>query len=489
MTTVERHTRLGAIKGQERLGVERFLGIRYAEPPERFRPPVASGPWEGVHDGTEFASQAMQVHFDDPVFGPFPPGGVSEDCLFLNVYTPSVAATAARPVLVWIHGGSFAGGSANLYDGTGLARSADAVVVIINYRLGLFGQADVRELGDDYRTSCNVWFLDQLAALQWVHENIADYGGDPGCVTVMGQSAGATSAVALVANPAAQGLMHRAIAFSPALLFTEDPQHVARIAEMTDTPVGDVPALLLELPADDLLMLSMQMSPHPWVDGDVFATAPHNAIRALGPSALPLISGMAPHEGEFLNAMNVPLDLHEQFTMLAGTMVPGSAAALPAYVERLTALEHPQDTLALLDAIWTDIFRRSSTWAAESTSAAGAGAWHYLIDVPLVMAGKQLRSTHCADIPLTFNVFVDAENPSGRDWLDVADPALVDLAARWVQMIATFARTGTPGDSLGAWPSYDTQSRSTLHVAAQGRSVLDDIAAEHRLKVWADDTA
>ena len=209
---VERDSPLGRVQGFERAGAQTFLGLPYARPVGRFRPAAPASPGQGVYDATTYAPQCPQPYRDIQL-GPIDRGGFDEDCLYLNVHVP--VGGEALPVPVWIHGGGFTHGSANECDGTALAVTAEAVVVSINYRLGLLGWLDLSEVGPDYGDSADAWLTDQIQALRWVQDNIAAFGGDPGCVTIIGESAGAASVLALCGSERARGLFHRAVACSP----------------------------------------------------------------------------------------------------------------------------------------------------------------------------------------------------------------------------------------------------------------------------------
>ena len=219
-TPIEIDTSLGRLRGAWHHEIARFAGIRYAEPPVgplRFTPPRPVGAWDGVATAEDFGTIAPQnASMMDALFG-----GQSEawdeDCLFLNVWTPDIDPDEPLPVMVWIHGGGFemGSGSSPLYDGTSFARDG-VVLVTLNYRMGAFGFLELSGLDPDRAGSGNLGLLDQVTALEWVRDHIAAFGGDPGSVTVFGESAGAMSLSLLLAAPRASGLFHRAIAQSGA---------------------------------------------------------------------------------------------------------------------------------------------------------------------------------------------------------------------------------------------------------------------------------
>src|SRR5881227_538669 len=252
MTIVE--TTSGTVRGREKNGIQDFRGIPYAAPPVgelRFRPPQPVEPWNGVRDATAFGPMAMQTQGAmETMFGA-PPRPMSEDCLTLNVWTPGLD-DARRPVMVWIHGGGFlfGTGATPWYDGRSFARD-DIVLVTINYRLGAFGFLHIDGQG-------NNGILDQVAALEWVRDNIAAFGGDPGNVTAFGESAGAMSVGTLLGLPAAKGLFVKAIPESGAGHSAKTEAEAGAIAgeflaEIGVDPGPGVIDRLRAVPADKLL--------------------------------------------------------------------------------------------------------------------------------------------------------------------------------------------------------------------------------------------
>ena len=258
--TAERATRLGRVRGIERLGVETYLGLRYAEAVQRFRPAAqATAAWTGTYDATGHKAMAFQPvvpKAQAEIFGPLPQAAYSEDCLFLNIHAPKAPSASPRPVIVFIHGGSLNVGGANHYDGTALARGAEAVVVCINYRLGIFTAFDLDWLGGERDGGGQHWLGDQITALRWIRDNIADYGGDPGKVTIIGESAGAVSVGALCAAPQAEGLVHRAVACSPGYPTTDPSTDVAgAVAKLRRRGREEAVAWLQSAPAAELLAI------------------------------------------------------------------------------------------------------------------------------------------------------------------------------------------------------------------------------------------
>ena len=263
------NTAQGQVEGSERDGVLRFAGIPFAKPPVgdlRFRPPQPADPWDGVRPATAFGDTCMQSASPiDALFGG-QPEPTSEDCLYLNVWTPALDG-AERPVMVWIHGGAFmmGSGSSAMYDGASFARRGDVVFVSLNYRLAELGFSQLAHLDESYAGSGNCGILDQVAALEWVRDNIAGFGGDPGNVTIFGESAGGMSVGTLLGTPAAAGLFHKAIPQSGAAHNTVAAKVAAEVTDdlMTRLNARTV-ADLVAVPAADLLQPRADVVARPW---------------------------------------------------------------------------------------------------------------------------------------------------------------------------------------------------------------------------------
>jgi para-nitrobenzyl esterase len=223
----------GLVRGADAAGVRSFLGLPYAAPPTgnlRWRPPQPAAAWSGVRDATKFGPSCPQATMGNPFL---PPGPISEDCLYLNVYTPAARPGANRPVLVWIHGGGLVQDGARNYDGTKLAADG-TVVVTINYRLGALGFLAHPALASRPGGAAgNYGLMDQQAALRWVQRNIAQFGGDPRNVTIAGQSAGGLSVLAQMVSPGARGLFQRAIVQSGTFALNQQPLATAEAAGET----------------------------------------------------------------------------------------------------------------------------------------------------------------------------------------------------------------------------------------------------------------
>ena len=494
--TVERSTRLGRVRGVERLGVETYLGLRYAEPVDRYLPAVLSrSAWPGTYDATHYKSMPPQVAVRTEVYGPMPEAPFAEDCLFLNVHVPQTPSTSARPVMVFIHGGSFVSGAANFYDGTALARGADVVVVCTNYRLGIFAAFDLTWLGTQRQGGGQHWLGDQITALQWICANIADYGGDPNLVTIIGESAGAVSVGALCAAPTAEGLVHRAVACSPGYPIADPSTDVVgTIARLQRCSREQAVEYLRRASVEDLIDIQKRgkaVAPTPVSATPLLPRPPEDLIRARGAKAVPLIAGYATHEGSmldiairkkmgFLSPLS-PIVCHLVARAVAQHAAKGRAK-VPAYLRRL---KQATDSVGFggrfNDLVWTDGFRRAATEYCEETSRAGSGGYLYVIDVPMRFWGKRIRSSHGIDLPLTFNIWDDPAH-TVPEFTDHPDAAA--LARRWVQMLGHFARHGEPGEALGYWPVYESVRRSSLRVSCEGCRLEHDVDSIFRQTVW-----
>ena len=495
-TTIERSTRLGRIRGIDRLGVETYRGLRYAEPVQRFRAAVlATTPWQDVYDATTFKAVAPQPPIPVAVYGPEPDAAYAEDCLLLNIHVPKTPASAPRPVILFIHGGSFTSGSGHCYDGTTLALGADAVVVCINYRLGLFAAFDLEWLGTGRDGQGQLWLGDQITALQWVRDNIADYGGDPGCVTVIGESAGAVSVSALCAAPQAEGLVHRAVACSTGYMVLEPSRDiVGAIAKSRRKTRAETIDYLKSASTAELMALqkrSKMLSPLPVAGTPMLPGSMEALIAARGSKAVPLIAGYATHEGLSMELMlkeatGFPQPVIAVIRYIVAQIISMHGAKSKANVKRYLQLLRKVSgsfgfSRAFCDLLWTDGFRRGAVEYAEMTTRAGSRAWVYAIDVPMRFAGQTIPSSHGIDVALTFN---PGDDPEATVPAFVDHPNATPLARRWVAMLGHFARFGEPGDALGPWPAHEAPQRASLWVAGEGCSVKHDLEGLYRREVW-----
>lgn len=481
MTRIVVETRAGTVRGELRPPVSIWKGIPYAAPPVgdlRFRPPQPVAPWSGERDATKFGTVAAQSR--DPAIAMMSGIGdkiiSGEDCLTLNVFSPG-ADDAKRPVVVWIHGGAFimGSGSTPLYHGHSFAALHDIVVVTINYRLGLFGLLYLGDLAPG-REEGNYALLDQIAALRWVRDNIAAFGGDPDRVTVMGESAGAISIGSLLAMPAARGLFHRAILQSGAAVLSpltrEDVTATARgVLAALDATVEELPAV----PEARIVAVQEKLSREkglgafaPYIDGVTVLDQPIAAVRGGAVAEVPLLVGSNRDEWTL-------------FEVFLGdrTITPFEAplrARLGATLDELLAVyrrERPgrTDRQAWIDLIGDVAFRIPAILLAEAQSDHQRAVYMYRFDWASPALGGRLGAAHGLDLPFVWNrVDLPASKILLGEAAEAAQPLATAIHATW----AAFIRTGDPnGGGLPAWPAYDRARRQTLLIDRTS-SVVDD---------------
>jgi para-nitrobenzyl esterase len=454
-------TGAGSIQGTRQGAADVFLGIPYAEPPvgeRRWRPPVTARPWHGVRDGTHFASSCYQAPATP--FGPFTPefmtvGRVSEDCLYLNVWTPT-KRVGALPVMVWIHGGGFGGGSGSvpIYNGAYLAAKG-AVVVTINYRVGAFGFLAHPSLSRESASgvSGNYGLLDMIAALVWVRDHIGAFGGDPAKVTIAGQSAGAIAVNDLMVSPLATTLFSRAIAESgsgmgvKAVSLAEaetNGEVFAREAGATSA------AALRALGAERVLTLSHAGPPVPGekprkliyvptLDQHVLLAEPDKpSTRPL--SQAPLLTGFNADEGEIFGRQALtPAAFEDKVRDRYGEAAAGFLAAYPHGT--------PEEASTSATLMARDRYMASLIlWAEARTRDSSSSIYAYLYEHPFPGPGREQFGTfHTSEVPYVFGVLDQGGRPFGADDRKVSE----QLSSYWLN----FLRAGDPnGPGLVHWP-------------------------------------
>jgi para-nitrobenzyl esterase len=492
-------TRSGRVAGVARDGVLAFRGIPYARPPvgpRRFRAPEPEEPWAGVRSARDFGPSAPQRPLALPLPG-MDVGPCDEDCLYLNVYTPA-ADGARRPILVWIHGGGFVIGSGSqpLYDGGPLARRGDLVVVTINYRLGPLGFLYLAELCPGLEGAVgNAGLRDQVAALAWARENAAAFGGDPGNVTIFGESAGGMSVATLLGMPAARGLFRRAIAQSGAAHNVHSRETATRVAEQflteLDVPRARAAALLRELPPDKLLDLHQQtmlrlgqtaglLPFQPLVDGESLPEQPLDAVRDGHSAGMALLAGTTRDEWKLFQLLDPalarldPAGVEERLH----AQVPGvDAAALVEVYRRSRPGAKPAE---LLCAIETDrVFRIPAIRLAEAHQTHGSPAFMYRFDWESPSLGGALGACHAVELPFVFGGLGKA----GAEFFSGSGPEAERLCARTMDAWIAFARSGDPShpDLPGSrFEPYDLARRSTFVFGRECGVELDPASAERQ---------
>lgn len=451
--------RHGRVRGLRERGVLVFRGLRYGARPRRFERPVAPAAWSGIADATRYGAASPQTRADEPT---------SEDCLFLNVWTPGLD-TARRPVLVYLHGGAHAHGSGSdpLYDGANLARR-DTVVVTLNHRLAALGYCYLAQLGGPAESG-NVGNLDIVLALQWVRDNIATFGGDPGCVTVFGQSGGGAKAVTLMAMPEGRPLMHRAATMSGQHVTAAGPVHAterarAFMARAGARSVAELATLPVERLVDAMAMTDPlegkgEISFTSTLDHGVLPRHPFYPDAPREAAAIPLIVGNTHDEtalwiGDLLKRGDTSWD------NLPARLVANSVKDVaPDHVIATYRRLYPDRTpgQVLLAATTAGRSWPGHLIQAEERAKIGAPTWMYQLDFPSPEAGGVLGAFHSLDIGLVFD---NTALPSARTG---DGPAAGALAGRMADSFVAFARTGDPSvRGLPAWPRFDLETRATM---------------------------
>jgi len=488
------HTAAGDVEGQANngSGIRTFLGIPYAEPPVgplRWKPPKAAPAWTGVRQATEFGSRCMQDSvYSDMVFRD---KGISEDCLYLNVWTPATSSSAHLPVMVWIYGGGFSAGAASepRQDGTNLAKKG-VVVVSFNYRLGVFGFFSHPELAkeSEHHAAGNYGLLDQAAALQWVRTNIAAFGGDPHKVTIFGESAGSFSVSALMASPLGRGLFQRAIGESGA--FFGDTLPLTPLAKSEDADLKfaqsiGAPSLeaLRAKSATDLLKAAASAARQtedrfaPNIDG-YFLPEDVSTIYAKGKqSHVPLLAGWNADEGSYRSIFKNDAPTRENFIAHAHTLFGDKAD------EFLTLYPAKTDEEAKRSAqdLAGDRFIAYGTWKwIEMQRSTGSPVFRYRFEQapPAAPNAKSADGSdpedgayHSAEIEFVFGA-LDSKNLPWRN----EDRKVSDLMSSYW---ANFAKSGDPnGPGLPQWPPYGPKRNyEVMHLNATDPHAAPD---QHR---------
>ncbi|HEV8064293.1 MAG TPA: carboxylesterase/lipase family protein [Acidimicrobiales bacterium] len=460
----------GQLRGLRTHGGFAFKGVPYAASPagpRRWLPPLPVQRWTGVREAIEFGPSCPQPRRR-------PTGwshemAESEDCLVLNVWTPSLASQANRPVMVWFHGGGYTIGSGSwpIYDGAALAARGDVVVVTVNHRLGPLGYLHLADLGgDDYASSGNVGMLDLIASLEWVRDNIAAFGGDAGNVTVFGESGGGAKVSVLHVMPAAEGLFHRAVVQSgPALRLQSEAEatsKAARFLELLGIDAGKGALTALQLvPIEALGRAQERLGAGeltnafgPVLDG-LTALAHPSAAFATGTAIdVPLLIGRNKDEGTLMLAGDPVLDdpesldeqgLRSRLAMMGDRLDPVLAGYRAVYPEA--------SLLDLLIAVRTDAFMGIGTarLAEQKVTGTSSPAYMYRFN----WAAGRLGSAHGFEIPFVFdNAREPIMRPSSRRSL---------LAARMSEAWIAFARRGDPNHAgLDNWPPYTLDERELM---------------------------
>jgi len=467
---VETGTVYGRVQGIQTAGVKEFKGIPYGAPTSgrnRFMPPKKPTAWKGVRECLAHgqispqvpadlrSDYAMMIHWD------YHPGGMGEDCLSLNVWTPGLKDGAKRAVLVSFHGGGFTTGSGNAmgYDGAQLARFGDVVVVTVNHRLGVFGYTHLADLGApaEFAYAGVAGIMDLTASLQWVQDNIENFGGDPHNVLIFGQSGGGAKTSCMLANPAAKGLFHRAAVQSGSMLkfmardrATQNTEALLKQLGIAKSSIADLQKIswqqLLEAQAAASAS-SPGLGGGPVLDGKYLPHDPFDPAAPAESADIPLIVSTT-LEDAALALTNFTLSEMDLKALLDKRYKDKGIDLLTMYRKY-----YPEKSPYLIQAqVFTDAgFRRSAYKQAELKAAQGKGAiYMYEWDWPTPSFGGRYGAVHGLDVSGSFR-----EARDGNDMARVAD----QLSSCWV----AFAKTGNPNNSkIPPWPTYDAKTRATM---------------------------
>jgi para-nitrobenzyl esterase len=498
------------VKGYELAGIHTFLGVAYGDDTgasRRFMPPRAPKPWRGTRLAYRYGNIAPQLEktapsADDQAFSEGAllnlagEGTQSEDCLRLNIWTPGLDG-AKRPVMVWLHGGNFSTGSGHAlaaYEGSNLSRRGDVVVVSLNHRLNVLGHLNLAQVSDDYSASANVGMLDIVLALEWVRDTIADFGGDPDCVTIFGQSGGGAKVTTLMAMPAAAGLFHRAIVQSNSALRQMDEATslaltAAVLAEL-GVPPGQVGKLhdlpYAELSRAEQVAVARLCPPanparrnqrvrwEPVVDGTILPRHGAWPDAPILSAQVPLLVGTTLNE--FTHAIGRP-DLEAMsFAEVSEAFLASFGETGPAILELLRARHPEAKPFDILSRGYSATIRECAVQQAQQKAALGAApAWLYWFCWQTPMFDGRPRAYHNSDLPFVFNNLERCALATGSS----ADAIRLgeEVSDAWI----AFARHGNPNHSrLPDWKPVTVGASQTMVLDASSHFSTNPDEAERR---------
>lgn len=466
--------------------VRTFKGIPYAAPPVgplRWKPPERVAPWTGVRKAIDYGPRCMQTHvYSDMVFHD---DGPSEDCLYLNLWMPEVHSKARLPVMVWIYGGGFRAGSTSepRQDGGNLSKKG-VMVVSMNYRLGIFGFFSHPELAKEsgHNASGNYGLMDQVAALKWVKENIASFGGDPDNVTIFGESAGSSSVSALMASPLAKGLFARVIGESGAEFASDIKTHSE--TERVDTDfvkfIFDTDSLA-ELRTKSTAAIeeaaSREEAPKftPNIDG-YFLPESVAAIFAAGTqSHVPLIAGWNLDEGDYESILGTEAPTRGNFEAKVRALYGENAAALLKLYPGTTEAEVKRAAQDLAGDRFTAL--HTWQWLEMHLKTGKSPVYRYRFEETLPLpagspANAEPRAPHSGEIEFVFEALSSKDLPWRPEDQKVSDL----MSSYWTN----FAETGDPnGEGLPHWPTYAPDKYEVMHFKAGPHAAPDQYRARY----------
>ena len=474
----------GAVRGKAVAAADEFLGIPYAAPPVgalRWRPPRPPAPWPGIRDAASYAPHCPQPS------SPFGVASMSEDCLYLNVFTPAGPRARNLPVMVWVHGGSLRTGAGDEYNPAGLVRHG-VVVVTINYRIGALGfLADAALASRPGGASGDYGLMDQQAALRWVQRNIRGFGGNPGDVTLFGESAGGLSTLAQLVSPGARGLFQRAIVESGTYDLTQQPLAAAESAgQAFATKVGcasGTAACLRRLPVSTILSNQDPVGYTPDTDGAVLTQSIKSALASGQFSHVPVIIGTNHDEYRLFVAgiqlLGAPVTAANYQAMIASTLgVPAAAANVIAAQYPLS--RYPSPAIAL-GAVGTDAIFACHALTAEESLSRYVPVYAYEFndenapELFLPPVGFPYGAAHASELQYVFD-------ESAVPYPARLSAAQQQLAVAMKQYWTNLAKAGVPA---AGWPRFSRTSQQVLSLVAPQPQPETDFAAQHHCAFWA----
>jgi para-nitrobenzyl esterase len=498
-------TTSGKLRGKSVEGIKTFLGVPYGTPTfgHRFQRASLPQPWTGVRDALEYGNRSPFVSADTLTARLIDwnnaPGKESDDCLVLNIFTPGVKDNRKRPVMFWLHGGGFTTGTGSYAatNGSHLAKRGDVVVVTINHRIGFLGYNYLAQIGGaDYADSGNIGQLDAILALQWVRDNIANFGGDPGNVMIFGESGGGAKVSVLMAMPEAKGLFHRACIESGPSIRMLLPDVANRSAETFVKELGLTKDNFADIQKLPMERLKAAQAAHPalaWspvVDG---RSLPRHPFDPDGPEVsadVPLLIGCNKTEATFFQINDLDkiyaLDEAGVRARLAAVAAGPRATGAPSDPDKLIATYKTLYPTVTPGELYIHIASDSTMWFGSVTLAERKAAQHrapvfmYVFGYETDALNGKLHSPHGIEIPFVF------ENAHDGTGFVGTNPARLELAPKVSNAWATFARTGSPKTKdFPDWKPYTAESRTTEVIGLKSQA-MDDPWKEARLLFTAD---
>ena len=472
-------TTYGTLRGRNENGVQVFRGVPYGASTagaNRFMPPRKPSPWKGVRDAGQWGQVAPQplasgnYDYTRAVQWAVKPGGTGEDCLVLNIWTPALKDGGKRAVMFSIHGGGYTSGTSHnpVFDGSALARLGNVVVVTINHRLGALGYLNLAELAPEFKESGVAGLMDIVAALEWVRDNIENFGGDPGRVMIFGQSGGGSKVCHLMAMPSAKGLFHRAAIQSGAALRSGSQENSLKQAERLLAQLALPKARfreLQEMPFEMIIgaqgVVGGQFGP--LADGTVVPRDPFTPDAPAISADVPLLGGSNLHDSGS-GRTDFSIDDATAREQLKTTLGASSETVWDAYRKA----DRQASAAQLLARITSDRGVRANTRTViERKAALGrAPAFLYLLRWPAPFMGGRYGSVHGTDVPLIFH------NP--ELWpLTAGSRQAAEVADRMAGAFIAFAKSGNPSTPELAWPAYEAQHRPTMIFDARSAAEND----------------